>query len=205
PPFVQNVRDRRPRKQVEVWFQDEARVGQQGTLTRQWAPRGSRPRVVRQTEYKWVYIYGAVNPLNESLPKPVIDLPTSSADNSAPPEGASGRRGRRRSGASTESGPVLWEQKDGQITLESPGPIFDEGAAAAKASNGPSPGAIAGQVAAIKTLLGLRKVITNADVQEHLKCDPATARAVLKQLVESGAAVVEGKAKGTKYRAAGKA
>ncbi|QOJ00962.1 MAG: N-6 DNA methylase [Phycisphaeraceae bacterium] len=142
-------------------------------------------------------------PLNESLPTPVIELPTPSADNGAPPEGASGRRGRRRNGASTESGPVLWEQKDGQITLESPGPIFDEGAAAAKSSNSPTPGAIAGQVAAIKTLLGLRKVITNADVQEHLKCDPATARAVLKQLVESGAAVVEGKAKGTKYRASG--
>ncbi|MCC6427181.1 MAG: N-6 DNA methylase [Phycisphaerales bacterium] len=144
-------------------------------------------------------------PLNESLPKPVIDLPTPSAANGAPSEGASGRRGRRRNGASAESGPALWEQKDGQITLESPGPIFDEGAAAAKASTSPSPGAIAGQVAAIKTLLGLRKVITNADVQGHLKCDPATARAVLKQLVESGAAVVEGKAKGTKYRAAGKA
>lgn len=144
-------------------------------------------------------------PLNESLPKPVIELPTPSADNGAPPEGASGRRGRRRNGASAESGPALWEQKDGQITLESPGPIFDEGAAAAKASTSPSLGAIAGQVAAIKTLLALRKVITNTDVQEHLKCDPATARAVLKQLVESGAAVVEGKAKGTKYRAAGKA
>lgn len=140
-------------------------------------------------------------PLNESLPKPVIELPTPSADNGAPSEGTSGRRGRRRNGASAESGPALWEQKDGQITLESPGPIFDEGAAAAKASTSPSPGAIAGQVAAIKTLLGLRKVITNADVQEHLKCDPATARAVLKQLVASGAAVVEGKAKGTKYRA----
>ena len=28
----------------EVWFQDEARVGQQGTVTRIWARRGSRPR-----------------------------------------------------------------------------------------------------------------------------------------------------------------
>ena len=144
-------------------------------------------------------------PLNESLPKPVIELPTPSADSVAPSEATPGRRGRRRNGASTEPGPVLWEQKDGQITLESPGPIFDEGAAAAKASNGPSPGAIAGQVAAIKTLLGLRKVITNADVQDHLKCDPATARAVLKQLVESGSVVVEGKAKGTKYRMVRKA
>lgn len=28
-----------------------------------WAERGSRPRAVRQTEYKWGYIFGAVNPL----------------------------------------------------------------------------------------------------------------------------------------------
>lgn len=46
-----------------VWFQDEARVGQQGTLTRVWAERGSSPRAVRQTEYKWGYIFGAVDPL----------------------------------------------------------------------------------------------------------------------------------------------
>lgn len=32
---------------VEIWFQDEARVGQRGTLTRIWAPKGSRPRVIR--------------------------------------------------------------------------------------------------------------------------------------------------------------
>ena len=31
-------------KPLEVWFQDEARVGQQGTLTRIWARRGARPR-----------------------------------------------------------------------------------------------------------------------------------------------------------------
>lgn len=27
-----------------------------------WAPRGSRPRAIKQTEYDWVYLYGAVNP-----------------------------------------------------------------------------------------------------------------------------------------------
>lgn len=43
-------------------FMDEARRGQKGTLTRRWARRGSRPRVVRQTKYKWAYIYGAVEP-----------------------------------------------------------------------------------------------------------------------------------------------
>ena len=49
-------------KPVEVWFQDEARVGQQGTLTRVWARRGSRPRGPRDRRYKWAYIFGAVCP-----------------------------------------------------------------------------------------------------------------------------------------------
>lgn len=46
-----------------MWFQDEARVGQQGTLTRVWGERNSRPRAVRQTEYQWSYVFGAVDPL----------------------------------------------------------------------------------------------------------------------------------------------
>ncbi len=49
-------------KPIEVWFQDEARVGQQGTLTRLWARRASRPRAVRDTRYQWAYIFGAVCP-----------------------------------------------------------------------------------------------------------------------------------------------
>jgi len=62
PPFVQQVRNENPDKQIEVWFQDEARIGQQGTLTNVWAPKGSRPTAVKQTEYDWVYMFGAVNP-----------------------------------------------------------------------------------------------------------------------------------------------
>src|ERR1700731_1016093 len=34
-------------KPIELWWQDEARVGQQGTLTRVWAERGSRPPAPR--------------------------------------------------------------------------------------------------------------------------------------------------------------
>lgn len=49
-------------KPLEVWFQDEARVGQQGTLTRIWARRGTRPRAPRDTRYKWSYIFGAACP-----------------------------------------------------------------------------------------------------------------------------------------------
>jgi transposase len=57
------VKNRQAEKIVEVWFQDESRFGQQGTLTRVWALKGSRPAAVRQTEYQWVYLYGAVNPM----------------------------------------------------------------------------------------------------------------------------------------------
>jgi hypothetical protein len=49
-------------KKLEIWFQDEARVGQKGTLTRLWAKRGTRPRATRDTRYEWAYIFGAVCP-----------------------------------------------------------------------------------------------------------------------------------------------
>ena len=49
-------------KPVEIWFTDEARVGQQGTLTRVWTKRGSRPRAPRDRRYEWAYLFGAVCP-----------------------------------------------------------------------------------------------------------------------------------------------
>jgi transposase len=49
-------------KPIEVWFQDEARVGQQGTLARIWAQRGTRPRPPRDRRYAWAYLFGAVCP-----------------------------------------------------------------------------------------------------------------------------------------------
>lgn len=38
------------------------RIGQQGTLTRVWARRGTRPRAVRDTRYEWAYLFGAMCP-----------------------------------------------------------------------------------------------------------------------------------------------
>jgi transposase len=38
------------------------RVGQQGTLTRVWARRGSRPRAPRDRRYTWAHLFGAVCP-----------------------------------------------------------------------------------------------------------------------------------------------
>ena len=54
-------------KPLEVWFQDEARVGQQGTVTRIWERRGTRLRAPRDTPYKWSYIFGAACPARGAL------------------------------------------------------------------------------------------------------------------------------------------
>jgi hypothetical protein len=47
---------------IEIWFQDEARVGQQGSLTYIWAPVGSRPRMVRDNRHDSAYLFGAICP-----------------------------------------------------------------------------------------------------------------------------------------------
>jgi transposase len=49
-------------KPVEFWWMDEARVGQQGTLTRVWAKRGTRPRAWRDHRFTWAYLLGAICP-----------------------------------------------------------------------------------------------------------------------------------------------
>jgi transposase len=49
-----------PEEQVRVYFQDEARFGTQGTITRVWARKGSRPRAVRQNGREWLYVLMAV-------------------------------------------------------------------------------------------------------------------------------------------------
>ena len=50
---------------VDIWFQDEARVGQRGTLTRTWALKGTRPRLTRQQQFEYAYIFGAVCPVQD--------------------------------------------------------------------------------------------------------------------------------------------
>ncbi len=47
---------------LEIRFQDEVRAGQQGTLTRMWARKGTRPRAPKHCRWAWAYIFGAVCP-----------------------------------------------------------------------------------------------------------------------------------------------
>lgn len=47
---------------VDIWFQDEARFGQKGSLSRLWAIKGTRPRAIRQQQFEYTYLFGAVCP-----------------------------------------------------------------------------------------------------------------------------------------------
>lgn len=62
---------------VDIWFQDEARFGQQNTTTKIWAEKGTRPRVVQQQQYTYAYLFGAVCPTNgktEALISPFSNM-----------------------------------------------------------------------------------------------------------------------------------
>ena len=47
---------------IEIWFQDEARVGQKGGHAYVWAPIGSRPLMVRDNRHSSAYLFGAICP-----------------------------------------------------------------------------------------------------------------------------------------------
>jgi hypothetical protein len=49
-------------KPIEIWFQDEARIGQKNGLVRQWSRRGTRPRQPADQRYENVYLFGAICP-----------------------------------------------------------------------------------------------------------------------------------------------
>ena len=49
-------------KPLEIWFADEARVGQKNKIARRWARRGTRPRAPHDQRTSSVYIFGAICP-----------------------------------------------------------------------------------------------------------------------------------------------
>ena len=49
-------------KAVEIWFADEARVGQKNKITRRWARRGTRPAAPKDQRRASAYIFGAICP-----------------------------------------------------------------------------------------------------------------------------------------------
>jgi transposase len=56
------VRRANPGKRVEVWAQDEARLGLKPIARRAWSLKGRRPRSGGRTRYDWLYVYGFAHP-----------------------------------------------------------------------------------------------------------------------------------------------
>jgi putative transposase len=59
---VTTVAEAHPDRRVELWFMDEARVGQKGRPCHRWWLKGQRPPGVCDRRYDWAYIFAAVRP-----------------------------------------------------------------------------------------------------------------------------------------------
>lgn len=53
-------------ERVELWFADEARIGQKGRVTHVWYERGMRLRCTRQLGFASAYLFGAVCPRRDT-------------------------------------------------------------------------------------------------------------------------------------------
>jgi transposase len=56
------LRREHPEKAVELWAEDEARLGLKPIARRVWAVKGRRPTASGRTKYQWLYVYGFVHP-----------------------------------------------------------------------------------------------------------------------------------------------
>jgi hypothetical protein len=59
---VKRLREANPDKRVEVWAEDESRLGLKPITRRVWSLRGHRPRSCGRTRYEWLYVYGFARP-----------------------------------------------------------------------------------------------------------------------------------------------
>jgi hypothetical protein len=59
---VARLKRANPGQAVEVWAEDEARLGLKPTTRRVWWLKGCRPRSGGRTRYEWLYVYGFARP-----------------------------------------------------------------------------------------------------------------------------------------------
>jgi transposase len=57
---------------VELWAEDEARLGLKPILRRVWSVKGCRPTAGGRTVYEWLYLYGFVHPATGRNPGLII-------------------------------------------------------------------------------------------------------------------------------------
>jgi hypothetical protein len=59
---LEELKRAHPGAEVQLWAEDEARLGLKPVMRRVWAPVGRRPVVRFKRGYKWTYLYGFVQP-----------------------------------------------------------------------------------------------------------------------------------------------
>ncbi len=59
---LEDLEEAHPEAEVELWTEDEARLGLKPVMRRVWAPVGERPTARVKRGYKWTYLYGFVRP-----------------------------------------------------------------------------------------------------------------------------------------------
>jgi len=59
---VKAIEAANPGKKLQLWFQDEARVGNKGRVCHRWWHRGRRAPGLCDNRYKWTYIFSAIRP-----------------------------------------------------------------------------------------------------------------------------------------------
>lgn len=59
---MREIEEAYPEAEVQLWAQDEARLGLKPLMRRVWAPVGERPVACFKRGYKWTYLYGFVRP-----------------------------------------------------------------------------------------------------------------------------------------------
>lgn len=51
-----------PEADIEVWCEDEQRLGLQPKIRRVWTAIGEQPIASVKTQYQWLWLYGACSP-----------------------------------------------------------------------------------------------------------------------------------------------
>ena len=59
---MRRLRAANPGQAIEVWAEDEARLGLKPITRRVWWLKGCRPRSCGQARYEWLYVYGFARP-----------------------------------------------------------------------------------------------------------------------------------------------
>ena len=54
---------------IEIWFADEARIGQKNKITRRWAKPGTRPSAPKDQRTASASIFGAISPRTAKAPR----------------------------------------------------------------------------------------------------------------------------------------